>query len=155
MHIYYEAVSCGPGDWFNRLDWSCASNNFGVGLPPAAKNEAAWPIKAPLLADPAMKPSPELIKVFLVYQNNRKRPSCWKIFERVPPACLRLLHACTVAGCGVAGGPAVERDRHPHHGQASVLVSEGWGTGSGFGVGRQQWEEGSGISWLCSGGSQR
>lgn len=51
------------GDWFNRLDWSCNSNNFGVGLPPAAKNEAAWPIKAPLLADPAMKPSPELIKV--------------------------------------------------------------------------------------------
>ena len=51
------------GDWFNLLDFSYASNNFGVGLPPAAKNEAAWPIKAPLLADPAMKPSSDLIQV--------------------------------------------------------------------------------------------
>ena len=51
------------GDCFNLLDFSYASNNFGVGLPPAAKNEAAWPIKAPLLADPAMKPSSDLIQV--------------------------------------------------------------------------------------------
>ncbi len=51
------------GDWFNRLDFSYTTNNFGVGLPPAAKNEAAWPIKQPLLADPSLKPSTDLIKV--------------------------------------------------------------------------------------------
>ena len=53
------------GDWFNKLDFSYQSNNFGVGLPPAAKNEAAWPLKAPLLGDPAMHPSPELIQALL------------------------------------------------------------------------------------------
>ena len=51
------------GDWFNRLDFTYTTNNFGVGLPPAAKNEAAWPIKQPLLADPSLKPSSDLIKV--------------------------------------------------------------------------------------------
>jgi len=53
----------GTGDWFNRLDFSYTNNNFGVGLPPAAKNEAAWPIKQPLLANHALKPSSDLIKV--------------------------------------------------------------------------------------------
>ena len=28
------------GDWFNRLDFTYGSNNFGVGLPPAADNAA-------------------------------------------------------------------------------------------------------------------
>ena len=54
------------GDWFNRLDFSYQSNNFGVGLPPAAKNEATWPIKRPLLADHALKPSADHIQVCLV-----------------------------------------------------------------------------------------
>lgn len=31
--------SYNSGDWFNRLDWSYKSNNFGVGLPGAEKNE--------------------------------------------------------------------------------------------------------------------
>jgi hypothetical protein len=53
------------GDWFNRLDFSYETNNFGVGLPPAAKNEAAWPIKQPLLANHSLKPSSDLIKVGL------------------------------------------------------------------------------------------
>ena len=56
---------CCVGDWFNRLDFSYQSNNFGVGLPPAAKNEATWAIKQPLLADQSLRPSPELIKVGL------------------------------------------------------------------------------------------
>ena len=50
--------SYNSGDWFNRIDWSGQSNNFGVGLPPAADNEGAWPIMVPLLDDPALKPSP-------------------------------------------------------------------------------------------------
>ena len=49
------------GDWFNRLDWSLQSNNFGVGLPPASKNKGSWGLHRPLLADPALRPPPALI----------------------------------------------------------------------------------------------
>ena len=54
------------GDWVNKLDFSYCTNNFGVGLPPAAKNEATWPIKRPLLADDALKPSAGQIQVCLM-----------------------------------------------------------------------------------------
>jgi pullulanase len=43
------------GDWFNRLDWSRASNNFGVGLPPAPDNASRWPAMRPLLADASLR----------------------------------------------------------------------------------------------------
>ncbi|MGH2356869.1 MAG: pullulanase-type alpha-1,6-glucosidase, partial [Candidatus Limnocylindria bacterium] len=43
------------GDWFNRLFFDYSSNNFGVGLPRAADNQSAWPIQAPLLADPDLR----------------------------------------------------------------------------------------------------
>ncbi|UYO97513.1 pullulanase-type alpha-1,6-glucosidase [Microbacterium sp. M28] len=45
------------GDWFNRIDWTGQESTFGSGLPPAADNEEKWPIMAPLLADPALKPT--------------------------------------------------------------------------------------------------
>jgi pullulanase/glycogen debranching enzyme len=44
------------GDWFNRLDWSYADNNFGVGLPPARDNADSWPLAKPLLANALIKP---------------------------------------------------------------------------------------------------
>jgi pullulanase len=44
------------GDWFNRLDWTYADNNFGVGLPPARDNADNWPLARPLLANPLIKP---------------------------------------------------------------------------------------------------
>ncbi len=47
------------GDWFNVLDWSGQTNGFGRGLPPAADNEAKWPYQQPLLADPALVPTPQ------------------------------------------------------------------------------------------------
>ncbi|MEY2847760.1 MAG: hypothetical protein RI885_425 [Actinomycetota bacterium] len=50
--------SYNSGDWFNRIDWSGQTNNFGVGLPTAADNEDKWPIMAPLLSDPALAPTP-------------------------------------------------------------------------------------------------
>eukprot|EP00884_Botryococcus_braunii_P013168 jgi/Botrbrau1/21852/Bobra.0190s0065.1 len=53
--------SYNSGDWFNRLDWSMQSNNFGVGLPPFHKNEHRWPILGPLLAREDLKPGPALI----------------------------------------------------------------------------------------------
>ena len=46
------------GDWFNALDFSEQTNGFGRGLPPKPDNEAKWPYMRPLLADPALKPSP-------------------------------------------------------------------------------------------------
>jgi pullulanase-type alpha-1,6-glucosidase len=47
------------GDWFNRLDWTYQTNNWGVGLP--IEGTDRWDIYAPLLADPALKPSPQQI----------------------------------------------------------------------------------------------
>jgi pullulanase-type alpha-1,6-glucosidase len=47
--------SYNSGDWFNKLDFSYETNNWGVGLPPG-ENEANWPILKPLLANPALKP---------------------------------------------------------------------------------------------------
>ncbi|XP_050209868.1 pullulanase 1, chloroplastic [Mercurialis annua] len=48
--------SYNSGDWFNRLDFSYNSNNWGVGLPPKQKNENHWPLIKPRLADPSFKP---------------------------------------------------------------------------------------------------
>ena len=48
--------SYNSGDWFNKLDFTYSSNNWGVGLPPAGDNQSNWPIMRPLLANPALKP---------------------------------------------------------------------------------------------------
>ncbi len=53
--------SYNAGDWFNRLDYGYASNNFGVGLPLAEKNEGSWPIMAPVLANPLINPDTRAI----------------------------------------------------------------------------------------------
>ncbi|CAH9098703.1 unnamed protein product [Cuscuta epithymum] len=48
--------SYNSGDWFNRLDFSYNSNNWGAGLPPKEKNEQNWPLIKPRLADPSFEP---------------------------------------------------------------------------------------------------
>ena len=48
--------SYNSGDWFNRIDWTMRSNNWGVGLPPANGNQEDWGIIGPALADPNLKP---------------------------------------------------------------------------------------------------
>lgn len=48
--------SYNSGDWFNRLDFSYNSNNWGVGLPVKEKNERNWPLIKTRLADPSFKP---------------------------------------------------------------------------------------------------
>jgi len=53
--------SYNSGDWFNRIDFTYQTNNWGVGLPPAGDNQANWPVMAPLLANPALQASPALI----------------------------------------------------------------------------------------------
>ncbi|RKG98350.1 pullulanase-type alpha-1,6-glucosidase [Corallococcus carmarthensis] len=49
--------SFNSGDWFNKVDWTYQSNNWGVGLPPAADNQGNWALFGPLLADAALKPA--------------------------------------------------------------------------------------------------
>ncbi len=46
------------GDWFNRLDWTYTDNGWGSGLPPEKTSAGFWPLLQPLLADPAIKPTP-------------------------------------------------------------------------------------------------
>jgi pullulanase-type alpha-1,6-glucosidase len=47
------------GDWFNKLDWRYADNNYGVGLPRAPANGSDWPLLKPFLTGaPAIKPAP-------------------------------------------------------------------------------------------------
>ncbi|XP_068641519.1 pullulanase 1, chloroplastic isoform X2 [Aristolochia californica] len=48
--------SYNSGDWFNRLDFSYESNNWGVGLPPREKNELNWSLIKPRLANSSFKP---------------------------------------------------------------------------------------------------
>lgn len=44
------------GDWFNRLDYSYQSNNFGVGLPMAGVNQGNWYLMNSILTNPLIKP---------------------------------------------------------------------------------------------------
>lgn len=48
--------SYNSGDWFNALDFSLATDNWGVGLPIADKNEDSWPLMQTLLANPDLAP---------------------------------------------------------------------------------------------------
>jgi pullulanase-type alpha-1,6-glucosidase len=50
--------SYNSGDWFNRLDFTGRTNNFGVGLPVANRNVDDWPVMRPLLARAALRPAP-------------------------------------------------------------------------------------------------
>jgi pullulanase len=50
-----DSNSYNSGDWFNKLDWTLSSDNWGVGLP--VEGSGYWNIDSPLLADPALKPT--------------------------------------------------------------------------------------------------
>lgn len=56
-----DANSYNSGDWFNRLDYSYASNNFGVGLPPAGSNQGNWSLMTPILDNPLIRPDTRAI----------------------------------------------------------------------------------------------
>ncbi len=49
--------SFNSGDWFNAIDWSLGSTNWGKGLPNAEKNQDKWPIMQPRLAEAALAPA--------------------------------------------------------------------------------------------------
>jgi pullulanase/glycogen debranching enzyme len=46
------------GDWFNRLDFTLRTSNWGIGLPPERDNRERWDLLRPLLADPRLRPGP-------------------------------------------------------------------------------------------------
>ncbi|MDW8352349.1 MAG: pullulanase-type alpha-1,6-glucosidase [Anaerolineae bacterium] len=50
--------SYNSGDWFNAIDWTYRTNNWGIGLPPAGPNRERWGLMRPLLANPALRASP-------------------------------------------------------------------------------------------------
>ena len=50
--------SYNSGDWFNDIDFTFQTNNWGTGLPIASQNQSNWPIMQPLLANQALKPTP-------------------------------------------------------------------------------------------------
>jgi pullulanase-type alpha-1,6-glucosidase len=52
----FDGNSYDSGDWFNVLDPSLTINGFGRGLPPSSTDK--WPYAKPLLANPALKPTP-------------------------------------------------------------------------------------------------
>ena len=54
--------SYNSGDWFNRIDWGATESTWGSGLPPREDNESKWGFMRPLLADPALEPSPAHIR---------------------------------------------------------------------------------------------
>jgi pullulanase-type alpha-1,6-glucosidase len=51
----FNPNSYNSGDWYNKLDWTYESNNWGVGLP--IEGTGQWDIYKPLLADPKLAPT--------------------------------------------------------------------------------------------------
>lgn len=57
--------SYNSGDWYNRVDWTAQSSNWGVGLP--VEGTERWDLMRPLLADPALRPAPADIQFAAAY----------------------------------------------------------------------------------------
>jgi pullulanase/glycogen debranching enzyme len=51
----FDPNSYNSGDWFNTLDWTYESDNWGVGLP--LEGSGQWEIYKPLLAQPKLAPA--------------------------------------------------------------------------------------------------
>lgn len=70
------------GDWFNALDLSETSNNWGVGLPPSWKNRNDWSFWSPRLQDPLMQVGSHDIQetqnYFKALLQLRKRMQNWR-----------------------------------------------------------------------------
>jgi hypothetical protein len=75
--------SYNSGDWFNRLDFTYASNNWAVGLPPSGDNADKWPIIQPLLADERLKPQSRDIQSALAHFEEMLK--ILQEFQVVPP----------------------------------------------------------------------
>jgi pullulanase len=51
----FNPNSYNSGDWYNKLDWTYESNNWGVGLP--LEGTGQWDIYKPLLTNPKLAPA--------------------------------------------------------------------------------------------------
>ena len=51
--------SYNSGDWFNAIDWTFETTNWGKGLPIADKNQDMWDVMRPLLGNPDLMPTPD------------------------------------------------------------------------------------------------
>jgi pullulanase-type alpha-1,6-glucosidase len=76
-----DSNSYDSGDWFNKLDWTYTSNNWGVGLP--IQGTGQWDIYKPLLADPILAPAQTDIEsasaVFREYLSIRKSSPLFRL----------------------------------------------------------------------------
>jgi len=73
----FNPNSYNSGDWFNKLDWTYESNNWGVGLP--LEGTGQWEMYKPLLANPELAPaksdiefSSTVFREFLQIRRNSK-----------------------------------------------------------------------------------
>lgn len=85
--------SYNSGDWFNKLDFTYATNNWGVGLPLAGDNKDNWPLIQPLLANPAIVPThDDIVQSVVHFQEMLKIRKSSKLFrlETAPDVMARL-----------------------------------------------------------------
>ena len=77
----FNPNSYNSGDWYNKLDWTYESNNWGVGLP--LEGTAQWDIYKPLLADPVIAPAKTDIEsasaVFREFLSIRKSSALFRL----------------------------------------------------------------------------
>ena len=113
-----DANGYNSGDWFNRLDYSYASNNFGVGLPPAGSNQSNWGLMTPILDNPLIRPDTRAIlaskAAFEELLQIRQDSSLFRLrtgqdvidrlkFHNVGPSQVPGLVAMSIDGTGYAG----------------------------------------------------
>jgi pullulanase-type alpha-1,6-glucosidase len=76
----FDPNSYNSGDWFNKLDWTYESNNFGVGLP--LEGTGQWDIYKPLLADPKLVPAKtDIVSASAVFDEFLKIRKSSKLFR--------------------------------------------------------------------------
>ncbi len=109
--------SYNAGDWFNKLDFTYQSNNFGVGLPLQGVNGDSWAMITPILINPLIKPNSAAIigarDYFLDLLAIRKDSSLFRLrtaqdvsdrvkFYNVGPAQVAGVIAMNIDGAGYA-----------------------------------------------------
>ena len=69
------------GDWYNKLDWTFQTNNWGVGLPIEGSDK--WDIYKPILSNPELKPTSAQIMtashIFQEYLQIRKSSPLFRL----------------------------------------------------------------------------
>ncbi len=74
--------SYNSGDWFNKLDFTYNTDNWGVGLPMASDNQDMWPVMQPLLANPDLMPAhDDIVQSVVHFQEMLKIRKSSKLFR--------------------------------------------------------------------------